>query len=103
MLHRAGIEPWTKDIEIISTEPEIAVYVLGYTPGFASPGDTHYFILDSGGKFGEFAKSGRQQELASTDDFKLRHYKAYCGLVIKHTFGNYSLASRNDVDGCLWQ
>jgi uncharacterized integral membrane protein len=46
-LKRAGYEPWSKSIEIISIEPEIAGYVLGSTPRFYEAGETHYFLLDT--------------------------------------------------------
>lgn len=88
------------DIEIISTNPDIAVYRTAYLPGFAAPGSTSYIVLDRSGRFSELAKQGRVRSLAESADIQLRNYHAYCFLRVKHWIGAYSFATSYDVDGC---
>ncbi len=99
-LQKSGIEPWTKNIEIISTDPEIAGYVMGFTPVIYGPGETHYVLFDASGKFGDLAEQGREKELIRSENIKARKYQAYCGLHVTKTLKKYYLAVINYNNGC---
>jgi hypothetical protein len=98
---RAGIQSADDNIEIISANPEIAVYRVGYFGGFASPGVTNFIVLDETGRFAELAPTAHARDLAGTPELKLRKYDAYCNLSVAHWVGPYYFASLDDVDGCI--
>ena len=100
-LFHAGIEPPDKSVEIISVNPEIAAYHMGYIPGFLTAGTDVYFVFDPTGKLAG-ALGCRSRELAGNSELGSRNYGVYRGFgTTRHIIGAYYEAQFfDDSDVC---
>ena len=92
-----GFQTISKNAEIVSLSPDIAVYSLGYmTGGFGVAGDSFYLVLDDTGRYAALARMGRARELVGTPETVQRQHQGFCSsMTVKAKFGSYYLTSAN--------